>query len=77
LVNLLRGAVDSAADDSGWANLGRVGSSIVNQAPEFDPRNYGFKKLGELIDATKLFEMDARATSEGGQRVVYVKDKRR
>lgn len=77
LVNLLRTAVDSAADDSGWANLGRVGSNIVNQAPEFDPRNYGFKKLGELIDATKLFEMDARAAAEGGQRTLFVKDKRK
>ena len=53
LVNLLRNAVDSSSDDSGWAQLAVVGSNIAKQAPEFDPRNYGYKKLGELVSAAK------------------------
>jgi len=57
LVNLLRNAVESSSDDSGWAQLSAVGSNIAKQAPEFDSRNYGYKKLGELVSATKLFQV--------------------
>ena len=63
LVNLLRGAVEDSADESGWAYLAVVGQIIAKQSPEFDPRNYGYKKLGELIKATQLFEMDDKLTS--------------
>jgi hypothetical protein len=74
LVSLLRDAVESEADDSGWAALGRVGSRIGNEMPEFDPRNYGYTKLGELVKATGMFDIDARPRAEGGGKTVYVKD---
>ncbi len=76
LVNLLRVAVDSSADDSGWANLATVGNKIVNQAPEFDSRNYGYDKLGELIKATNLFDIEIRTIGKEKNTVKYVKDKR-
>lgn len=56
LVQLLRGAVDLASDDDGWSNLGAVGHQIANQA-SFDPRNHGYRKLSDLIEATGLFEV--------------------
>jgi uncharacterized protein (TIGR00288 family) len=56
LVKLLRGAVEGAADDSGWARVSTVGNHIGNQS-SFDPRNYGYAKLGKLLEATDLFEM--------------------
>jgi uncharacterized LabA/DUF88 family protein len=77
LVNLLRNAVESAADETGWAHLANVGHKIVNQAPEFDARNYGYKKLGELVEATKLFDTEARAVGEEGHKAIYIKDKRK
>lgn len=77
LVNLLRNAVESAADETGWAHLANVGHKILNQAPEFDARNYGYKKLGELVEATKLFGMEARTVGEEGHKAIYVKDKRK
>ena len=77
LVNLLRNAVDASADDSGWAYLANVGQNIANQAPEFDPRNYGYKKLGELIAASKLFDIDERSSSNSPIKAIYVKDKRK
>ena len=77
LVKLLRTALDAASDDSGWAQLGAVGSNIVKQAPEFDPRNYGYKKLGELAAAIKLFDIDERLQSDGQSRAIYIRDKRR
>ncbi len=61
LVSLFRVAIEAASGEDGWANLGAVGSNIINQAPEFDPRNYGFAKLGELAVAIGLFEGDRKS----------------
>lgn len=74
LVNLLRGAVEAASDDSGWANLGLVGSVMAKQAPEFDSRNYGYAKLSELIAASALFEVEKRKMGEGT--AAFVRDRR-
>ena len=67
LVSLLRGAVQAVAEEDGWALLGRVGNHIANQA-SFDPRNYGYEKLGALFEATQLFEIK-RVTTR-----MYVRD---
>ena len=61
LVSLLRNAVESAAGEDGWSSLRSVGQQIGNQA-SFDPRNYGYRKLIDLIEATQLFELDRRGT---------------
>jgi uncharacterized LabA/DUF88 family protein len=77
LANLLRNAVEASSDDSGWAHLASVGSNIAKQAPEFDPRNYGYKKLGELVSATKLFQIEERAIGDGPSKATYLKDRRK
>lgn len=76
LVALLRNAVDAASDDSGWANLAPVGSTIAKQAPEFDSRNYGYKKLSDLIAASDLFEVEKRKSGESGATSTYVRNRR-
>jgi len=77
LVALLRNALEAASDDSGWAHLGAVGNNIAKQASEFDPRNYGFTKLGELAMATNLFDVDERVQHDGHSRTIYIRDKRK
>lgn len=77
LVNLMRNAIEASSDESGWAHLGQVGSYVAKQSPEFDPRNYGYSKLGELVKAIKLFEIEERSTGEGQSKAIYVKDKRK
>ena len=77
LVTLLRNAVDASADDSGWAHLATVGSNVAKQAPDFDPRNYGYKRLRELVTATNLFEIEERKAGDGESRLYYLRDKRR
>jgi uncharacterized LabA/DUF88 family protein len=56
-VRLVGGAVDAASDDTGWAHLGAVGSNLTKTEPDFDPRNYGYTKLSDLLEASKLFEV--------------------
>lgn len=77
LINLLRNAVEYSASDDGWAYLGQIGQHIANQAPEFDPRNYGYKKLGDLVRATQFFDVDERRSVDSPGISVYVRDKRK
>jgi uncharacterized LabA/DUF88 family protein len=77
LLKLLRDAVDDLADESGWAYLGSVGQKINNRSSEFDPRNYGFKKLADLFRAIPQFETEERPQENGGGRQVYIRWKKR
>ena len=77
LVSLLRNAVEASSDDSGWAYLGPVGSNIAKQSPDFDPRNYGYGKLGELVSATQLFEIEKRKIGDTNSKAVLLRDKRK
>ncbi|WP_044330376.1 NYN domain-containing protein [Sphingomonas hengshuiensis] len=70
LATLLRGAVEAAARDDGWAEMGAAGSAAKRQAP-IDPRNYGVKNFPGLFEATGLFEI---AKTKAGH--LYVADKR-
>jgi hypothetical protein len=75
LVQLLRNAALSAADDDGWSSLAVVGKYVANQSPDFDSRNYGYPKLGLLIAATKLFDVQERK-NESGAVTKYIRDSR-
>uniref|UniRef100_Q3ATT6 HTH OST-type domain-containing protein n=1 Tax=Chlorobium chlorochromatii (strain CaD3) TaxID=340177 RepID=Q3ATT6_CHLCH len=76
LVRLLRNAVEASSDENGWAHLATTGNNIAKQSPEFDPRNYGYAKLRELVAATKLFDFDERVIGDGQSKAIYVRDKR-
>lgn len=76
LVNLLRNAVESSSDESGWAHLASVGGNIAKQSSEFDPRNYGYVKLGELVRAIKIFDIEERQVGTTNSKTLYVRDKR-
>lgn len=70
----LRKAVDSAAQDDGWANLGTVGSMLVKNNPSFDPRNYGFKKLIEMVKEQPYLEVRTEKSSSGsGGAAIFVR----
>lgn len=71
LMNLLRQAVDSCEDDSGWAGLGPIGQHISNHAP-FDPRNHGYKNLSSLFKAIDSFE-----TKKAKGSAIFVRHKKR
>jgi uncharacterized LabA/DUF88 family protein len=77
LLKLLRDSVDDIAEESGWAYLGGVGHKINNRMADFDPRNYGFKKLGDLFRAIPQFETEERPQAGGTGRQVYIRWKRK
>ncbi len=75
LLGPLCAAVADAGDDDGWAGLGAVGSLLGKRMPEFDPRNYGRKKLSDLFAAIPIFEVDERG-EPGRSRALFVREKR-
>ena len=74
---LMRAAVEDAADEFGYAYLGAVGTYIMNRQPEFDPRNYGFRKLGDLIKASGLFDFDERASPNDQGKQIFLRTKQK
>jgi hypothetical protein len=72
LISGLRSSVTTASGEEGWANLSAVGSLMRKQQPDFDPRNWGYAKLSDLVRATTLFAVEPRP---GGG--LNVQDKRR
>jgi uncharacterized LabA/DUF88 family protein len=70
---LLVAAVEDAADESGWAYLGPVGQYVANRQPEFDPRNYGYRKLGELIKSCGWFDIEERSNPVDPGKQIYIR----
>ena len=68
LRKLLREAIENIRDDDGFAALGGVGSYVQKIKPDFDARNYGKKKLGELVKLQPYIACEIR---EGGH--IYVR----
>lgn len=60
LTNLIRSSIDACSDEAGWSQLGPMGSFISKTANDFDPRNYGFSKLSELVTAIGLFDVERK-----------------
>src|SRR6056297_2098682 len=75
VIKLISVTIDNLADDNGWAFLGEVGSLLSKKRPDFDPRNYGFKKLTPLVKYLKEFEIDERDTSNPYVKHNYIRNK--
>jgi hypothetical protein len=75
VINLIKSSINDLADESGWAFLGEVGTLILKKQPNFDPRNYGFKKLVQLMKAIDSIETDERQSDNARSRRVYVRVK--
>jgi len=73
LQHLMKAAIDANARDDGWAALGGIGSHIGKILPAFDPRNYGFKKLSELVRSLAYVEVkDVPVTRPDGTTMTNV-----
>ena len=76
LAEVIRPAVEASARENGWAPLSAVGSILLKTHPSFDPRNYGFSKLGELVRRQPILEVSEVANADGSGNVhLYVRVK--
>ncbi|WP_430867219.1 NYN domain-containing protein [Demequina aurantiaca] len=77
LTTLLSEAVETAADDDGWAYLGVVGSNLSRLASDFDTRTWGYSKLTDLLRAHPGYDVESRSPGDGKQKMWAVRSKPR
>ncbi|EDY39438.1 protein containing DUF88 [Cyanobium sp. PCC 7001] len=62
-------AITAVTQDDGWAPLGMVGSLLQKNDPSFDARNYGFRKLSELVKAQNYLAVKEVPISPGSSQM--------
>lgn len=67
--------VDEVSDEDQWVNIGEIGSLLLKRHPDFDVRNYGFKKLTPFLKSLNILEIKSNKSGDGNSRMVYVKTK--
>jgi len=65
LKRVLSTAISSTSKDDGWSNLSEVGSYLSKSHAAFDPRDYGYAKLGELVRTESYVEVKEVAGPTG------------
>ncbi|MDR3714332.1 MAG: NYN domain-containing protein [Puia sp.] len=75
LIRLIADSINDLAGEDGWTFLGELGNLLLKKKPDFDPRNYGFKKLVPLIKSIDRFEIDERDTGRNKSVLAYVRAK--
>ena len=78
VVDLIADSLESIADEDGYGFMGKLGNLLLKKQPDFDPRNYGYSKLTQLVKALGRFEVVSRQTSaDDPTKHVYLRDKQR
>ena len=75
VVDLIADSLEVIADEEGYAFMGELGNLLMKKQPDFDPRNFGFSKLTQLIKSLDRFEIDVRQTSNPHTKHIYLRDR--
>jgi uncharacterized LabA/DUF88 family protein len=70
----LLAAIAAVDQDDGWAPLGQVGTLLLKHDPSFDPRNFGYKKLSDLVRAQDDLELKSVPGSQGAHLYVRLRE---
>lgn len=62
-----------AVGDDGWISLSLLGSAISKNSPSFDSRNYGYKRLKDLIKTLDYIKTKSVAAKNNGHTNLYVR----
>ena len=57
-VPVIEKIITQMESEDGWVTLGVVGTQLANLTSDFDPRNFGFRKLSDLVRETNAFEIE-------------------
>ena len=75
LINILKQGIEITADEQGWADVKDM-SMYIRKNSSFSQINYGFKKMGDLIKALDLFDMEYLGDRKT-QLMIRIRDKRK
>lgn len=67
--------VRDASDEDGRLPISDIGNMLARRYPDFDSRNYGFKKLTQFVKSLNLFDIIFEPAENGRGKVGYVAEK--
>lgn len=74
--DLLIEAISGTVRDDGWAPLAAIGSWLTANDPSFDARNYGHKKLSDMVRSQPFIEIEERsAPGDSNSKNMFVRSK--
>lgn len=73
VIDLILTTISDLEDEEGWAFLGEVGALMQKKQPNFDPRNYGFRKLTPLVKSLDQFEIESRRNPKGSGNLIFIR----
>ena len=66
--------IDAYADEYGWLSLGQLGEQLPRRLPDFDVRNYGFKRLQPFLKSLGVYEF-YDPEGEYGLQQIYLRER--
>ena len=67
----LRDVAEEFSGDDGWILSARLGAHLSRRLPDFDTRNFGFRKFVPFIESLGMFETKSAEDAEGNTRTIY------
>lgn len=78
-LNTVKSAVlaimDEIADEDEWVIISEIGTRLNKRYPDFDVRNYGFRKLTPFIKSLGILDIRSVPAQNSNSRLVYVRVK--
>lgn len=75
IVELVADSVADLADEDGYVALSDLTNLINKKRPDFDPRNFGFSKLSNMMKHLTRFEVEVRETGDPHAKPMYIRDR--
>ena len=75
VVACIASSIEDLADEDGYVLMGELANLIMKKQPDFDPRNFGYRKLTQLVKSHSRFEVEMRPDPSGHGKQVYVRDR--
>ena len=69
----IRAMAEEYSDEDEWIFTGTIGNLLVKRYPDFDVRNFGYRKLTAFLEALDLFDIKKVRTGDGDAKLIYVK----
>ena len=71
---LIADSIADIAEDDGFVDLSDLGNLLIKKQPDFDPRNYGFGKLSNMLRSLPRFEVVVRTTPDPNVKPIFIRD---
>lgn len=75
LFEMILAVVQENSDEEGWVFSGDIGNRLLKRFPDFDVRNYGYKKLTPFLRSFDRFEIKEVQSRDSNSKLVYVRIK--